>query len=108
MNGNQNKLKSFFLTQKLGWSSSKVTNRDCVILVNVSSHIDVTRERNRIDVKKEKVCKDLRKLEVALAKAKHSEAGSAAVEAKISAIGAELKYLEEQLQFLKSFQSSEK
>ena len=85
-----------------------MANRDCVLLVNVASHIDVTRERHRIDVKKEKVDKDLRKLEVALAKAKHSEAGSAVVEAKISASHAELKYLEEQLQFLNSFQSTEK
>ena len=85
-----------------------MANRDCVLLVNVASHIDVTRERNRIDVKKEKVDKDLRKLEFALAKAKHSEAGSAVVEAKISASHAELKYLEEQLQFLNSFQSTEK
>ena len=92
----------------MGWSSAKVANRDCVLLVNVASHIDVTRERNRIDVKKEKVDKDLRKLEVALAKAKHSEAGSAVVEAKISASHAELKYLEEQLQFLNSFHSTEK
>jgi len=82
-------LKSFFPTQKIGWSSAKVTNRKFVILVNVLSHIDVTREWNRIDIKKEKVCKDFRKLEVTLAKAKYSEAGSGVVEAKISASHAE-------------------
>ncbi len=81
-------------------------NHECVVLVNVASHIDVTRERHRIQEKKEKVEKDVKKLKVALLKAKYGPENAAdLVIAKINASHDELSYLNGQLIFLNSLQS---
>ena len=84
-----------------------MSNRDCVVLVNIASHIDVNRERHRIQTKQQKVEKDLKKLEVALSKAKYgAENATEIVQSKINASHDEMKYLSGQLQFLDSFQNS--
>ena len=74
-------------------------------MLNVSSHVDVAKETERIGAKIQKLERDLKKLEASLPKAKFTENLTQVIEAKISAVKEELKHLQDQIVFLDSIQS---
>ena len=94
-----------FKLQKVGWSCATLSHRECDVLVNLSSHIDVTKEKGRIDAKIQKLEKDLKKLEATLPRAKFTEGLTSAVESKILAGNEELKVLENKIEFLNLIQN---
>jgi valyl-tRNA synthetase len=94
--------------QKLGWSCANLPHRECDVLLNVSSHIDVPKETLRITAKIHKLEKELKKLEASLPKSKFSENLTSAVEEKILAAKGELEHLRGQIVFLNSIQNLEK
>ena len=98
-------LNLFISLQKQGWACSKLRHRDCTVMLNVSSHVDVAKEAARIGAKIQKLERDLKKLESSLPKAKFTENLTQVIEAKISAVKEELKHLQDQIVFLDSIQS---